>query len=423
VADYCSAAYRPLFFTWEIWNWDFQFATLRQSERQPPGYWGQQAPRLFTLAQEWHQLPHRSEALLWPNGAIARSMLGHHQFRDFFDGVRSAWRAALQQDEEPEHLRLLVERLDPDNYTFEQRGNEIVRVDFNWPGAIARENEEHLRELAERQTISQLPWRCRKFLDAGTHLPADQLQWLWDFLQAIDAKPLELPSDSSGPLLRIEDVFCGGIALLLSTSRDWLLQDASRMAWCRQKLQATIDDPPAPRRFDSELSVGNQRWDCFAAACGVLLLAVDPSDSLARKLVGAGLVAFNYNTTALTMARASMARGRLGDAFLQIAAFVIQWAALRPLQVRQDDPSLAEEWESFLARKRALLDAFVDGSVSAVAADLAKKNAEARAARDAIYEKQFPGPSSRARHHQKSAGRAQSREVLHPSVSAWIPMS
>lgn len=404
----------PLFFTWEIWNWDFQLATLRQSERQPPGYWGQQAPRLFKLAQDWHQLPHRSEALLWPNGAIARAMLGHRQFRAFFEDVRTAWRGALQQDEEPEHLRLLIERLDPDNYTFEQRGNEIVPVDFNWPEAIARKNEEDIRKLAERQTISQLPWRCRKFLDAGTPLPADQLQWLWNFLQAIDAKPPELPSDSSGPLLRLQDVLCAGIAVLLSTSRDWLLQDASRIAWCRHKLQATIDNPPAPRRFDSELSIGNERWDCFAAECGILLLTADPSDLLARKLVGAGILAFNYNTTELTMARAAMARSQLGNAFPQMVAFVIQWAALRPLQVRQDDSSLSEERERFLTRKLALLKGFVDGSASPIAADLAKMNTDARAARDAIHEKQFPGSSARQQRHRRAGGRTRSREVLYP---------
>ena len=408
----------PLFFTWVIWDWDFQLSTLRQSEREPPGFWGRQAPRLLTLAQQWHQLPHRSEALLTPNGLITRTMLGHQQFRGFFEEVRSAWKAALQQEEgeeEPEHLRLLVERLDPANYTFEQRGNEIVPVDFNWPEAIARQNEEDLRKLAERQTISLLPWRCRKFLDAGTPLPPDQLQWLWNFLQAIDAKPPELPSDSSGPLLRIEDVLCGGIALLLSTSRDWLLQDASRMAWCRRKLEATIDDPPPLRRFDSELSVGNERWDCFAAECGVLLLAVDPSDTLARKLVAAGLVAFNYNTTALTMVRAAVARSQLGNAFPQMIAFAVQWAALRPLQARQDDPSLEAERESFGVRKRALLDAFVEGSLSGIAADLGKINAETREARDAIYEKQFPGSSARSQRRQISAGRQRrSREVLHP---------
>jgi hypothetical protein len=49
------------------------------------------------------------------------------------------------------------------------------------------------------------------------------------------------------------------------------------MPWCHHKLQTTIDNPPAPRRLDSELSIGNERWDCFAAECGILLLTADPS--------------------------------------------------------------------------------------------------------------------------------------------------
>jgi hypothetical protein len=295
----------PLFFTWEIWNWEFQLSTLRQSERQPPGYWGQQPSRLLKLAQKWHQLPHRSEGLLWLNGAIPRTMLGHTQFRSFFEEVRSVWKSALDDQDEREHLRLLIERLEPNNYTFEHCGNEIVAEAFRWPEAIEQENERSLRELAERQTISQLPWRCRQFLDAGASLPPDQLQWLWDFLQRIDTSPPEVPSDGHDPLFRIEDVICGGIEVLLSTSWDWLLSDPSRMAWCRRKLQATVDNPPAPRRFDSELSIGHERWDCFAAECGIILFAADPSDVLARRLVGAGLVAFNYHTTALTMTRAA----------------------------------------------------------------------------------------------------------------------
>ena len=47
-----SSVLAPLFFTWVIWDWDFQLATLRQSEREPPGFWGRQAPRLFALAQD-----------------------------------------------------------------------------------------------------------------------------------------------------------------------------------------------------------------------------------------------------------------------------------------------------------------------------------------------------------------------------------
>jgi hypothetical protein len=114
------------------------------------------------------------------------------------------------------------------------------------------------------------------------------------------------------------------------------------------------------------------------------------------------------------MLRAAMARSQLGNAFPQMVAFVIQWAALRPLQVQQDDPSLAEERERFLAQKRALLKGFVDGSSSSVAADLAKLNTEARARYDAIHEKRFPGSSARQRRHRRGSGRTRSREVLYP---------
>ena len=104
-------------------------------------------------------------------------------------------------------------------------------------------------------------------------------------------------------------------------------------------------------------------------------------------------------------------------------AFSIQWAALRPLQVRQDDPSLDAEQESFLVQKRALLGAFVDRSLSAVTADLGKINAEARAAREAICEKQFPGRrpdrnAVRNRLVELSLGRFCIRIVL-----AWTPTS
>jgi hypothetical protein len=155
------------------------------------------------------------------------------------------------------------------------------------------------------------------------------------------------------------------------------------MGWCRQKLQATVDVPPPPRRFESELSDGNVCWDCFAAECGVLLLAVDPSDAL-------------------------------------MIALAVQWAALRPLQIRQDDPSLEAERESFLVRKRALVEAFVDGSLSPIAADLGKINAETREARDSISEKQFPG-SRTSSQRRKLAGRHKSREVLYPDHLSLDP--
>jgi hypothetical protein len=187
------------------------------------------------------------------------------------------------------------------------------------------------------------------------------------------------------------------------------------MEWCRRKLQTIIDNPPEPRRFDSELSIGNVGWDCFAAECGILLLRVHPDDTLARQLVGNGLVAFNYNTTALTMRRAAMARDQLGNVFPQMVAMCIHWAALRPLQVRPDETSLVEERESFLARERALLEGFVGGSSGAATPNLAETNAEAQAAYEAISERRFPGSSARQRRRRgRSSGRTRSCMVLHP---------
>ena len=112
-------------------------------------------------------------------------MLGHEQYATLLEDVRSHWKSKLQQNE-PEHLRLLIERLDPGNYTFEQRGNEVAPTDFNWPEAIAQKNADALRAMAEEHAISMLPWRGREFLNKGTPLPPDQRQWLWDILQSIE---------------------------------------------------------------------------------------------------------------------------------------------------------------------------------------------------------------------------------------------
>ena len=402
-----------LFLTWEIWNLDFEHATVRRADRQLPGYWGRQPAQLIEVARAWYRLPHRTEALLAADGPVARIMLSNEQFSSFFEEIRSCWRGNLEADE-PNRLRLLIERVNPGNYTFEQRGNEIVPVNFNWPDAIAQENAEALRKLAQQQTVAQLLWCCREFLNKGTPLPQDQCQWLWDFLQTVDAAPPELPSDDDEPLLLIQDVFCAGIALLLSTNRPWLMEDESRLAWCRAKLQATVDDPPRPRKFDSEISIGDARWDSFAAEAGIFLLAENRHDPLARQLVAAAITAFNYNTTALTIRRAAQVRVGLADDFARVIVFAIHWSALRPLRIRDFEESLAVERAAFDERKSVLIGTFVDGSLPTVLPDLSEINGVTKKALDELHERRFPG--SAARMERSSRSRNRSRESLHPEV-------
>jgi hypothetical protein len=409
-----SNALSPLFFTWEIWNWDFQLTILRQTDKDIIGYWGHQAQQLAELARQWHQLPHRSLYLLAPDGPIAKIMLSRSEWHPFFAEVRNCWSKHLDDESASEHLHLLIERINPDNYTFSESGNELS-VAFRWPEAIEKKNDQDLRRIAEQQYLTQLPWKCRKLLDAGTPLSVEEAQPFWEFLQNAEANPPEIPSESGEPLSRIEDVLCGGIELLLATNHQWVFANAERLAWCRRVLQLTVDSPPPQGRFDSELTVGNWRWDTFAAGCGVRLLALDTQDALARKLVAAGLTAFNYNTTAITMTLACRFRRELGTTFAQMISFSAEWASLRPLQIRPSDEFLVVERAHFIECRGLLIQNFVNGATPTASPNLQKLNEKAKAALDAIHEKRFPGSSERSEQTGRTVGRDQSRETLYPS--------
>jgi hypothetical protein len=285
----------PLLSSWIICDWDLQLATLRQSDTMG-GYWGNQPQMIIQLAQEWYRLPHRAQPLAGINGPVMQMMIGEEECRPFFDELRASWAQDLDAEGEPNRLRLLIERFNPDNYTFELRDGRRVPVDFQWPEAIERENAESLRALHDETTLTQLPYRARKRLASGAPLPEDQAASLLQYLRWIEADRPQLPAQSGEPLLHREDILCAGIALLIVLNHDWLLADPERIGWCRGTLQKIVDNPPAPLQFDSEGASGDRRWDAFAAECGVFLLARNPADALARQLVAAGVLKIEKET-------------------------------------------------------------------------------------------------------------------------------
>ena len=101
------------------------------------------------------------------------------------------------------------------------------------------------------------------------------------------------------------------------------------MAWCRCKLEAILQNPPAPFRFDSEVASGEHQWDAFAAEAGVALLARNRDDELARLVVATGIVSFHYSTTALTAWRASLRLEQIRDDFDRMLGLAARWAGLR----------------------------------------------------------------------------------------------
>lgn len=45
----------------------------------------------------------------------------------------------------PEDLRLLIERINPDNCTFPSQADQDQAIDLQWREAIRRENDEHCK--------------------------------------------------------------------------------------------------------------------------------------------------------------------------------------------------------------------------------------------------------------------------------------
>jgi hypothetical protein len=414
LASLFAGALRPLFSSWVLWCWDFQISMLRANGQAGfLGFWGRQPQQIINLAREWYAMPHRRDVLLTREGAIPRTMLSKPEFRPFFEEVRKCWKAALDAGEDPEHLGPLIERINPENHTFSAEGEP---VDFQWPEAMARDHEEQLRQIGLDQALTQFPFRCRKVLTAGKPLPDSQLLPIFEWLQSLDTKPPELPTQDGEPIQRLENVILGGIAVLVVLHLDWLLQDASRIAWCRSKLEAIHANPPPPSRFDSEVAIGNDRWDDFAAECGIRLLVAHKSDPLARKLVAQGVMGYHYGTTGLTMARAFAVRAEIGDDFPRLITLCVRWAALRVLSWISRDLG-GDDKNSWDAKKAELLEEFLSGVLSADLPDLKQLNADTLTNYNALYEKRHPEfrPRTRPKERRSTSGLlGREREKLYP---------
>jgi hypothetical protein len=426
-----SGVLKPLLQSWVLVNWDWEVTNLRNMDQTSMGYWGRESPRVIAVAREWFTMPHRRDMLAAPQGGIIQTMMGVESNYPFFRQLRSDWARDLNAEGEPERLKLLIERFDPANYTFEVREGKRVPVGFDWPEAIARKNAQDLQRIGKHQAITSLPFKCRERLNQGAALPQGQLLWLWQFLQDINANPPDLKAQDGEALLHIEDILCGGIALLVVLHHDWLTENPDSMAWCRRKLEAVVANPPALLRFDSEGTPGERRWDAFGAEAGVFLLARDRGDMLARRLAALGVASFHYGTTALTMLRASQRRGALGEDFDRMRGLAVRWAGLRVPYAHvtraQADTLTAELNE----RKSALLEEFVNGRLPVELPDIKQISATAAEESEEVHQRQFPELARARRRPDQSRHREDSIEKLYTahlrlddhvisSASGWL---
>ena len=381
---------KPLLRNWLLVDWDRQVSTMRASNGPDPmGYWGGEPASILALGREWYRMPHRGHLLIFLGGEIVDNLVADEAHGPFLAELRAAWAAELDQDDAEKTIQLLIERFNPANYTFETRDGKRVAVSFEWPEAIAEKNQADLQRIGEQQAVSIFPYQCRKLLDSEGGLSGTQLPAFWNFTQGIEALTLRVARDGE-PLHRIEDLLCGAIAVLVVKHADWLTQDSDRMAWCRSKLEAVVQQPPAPTRFDSEGANGDQKWDAFAAEAGTVLLAQDPHDVLARNLVAAGVLSFHYSITGRTLRAAFQYCERLGDDFYRLLGLAVHWAGLRPSFSFASRFAQESDTEDKRAKRDELADAFVERRLSIELPDIREIDARTDAAIEALHAQRFP---------------------------------
>jgi hypothetical protein len=176
-----------------------------------------------------------------------------------------------------------------------------------------------------------------------------------------------------------------------------------------------------------------RNWDAFAAEAGVTLLARNREDTLARFLVGTGIVSFRYSTTALTAWRASLLLEQLGDDFDRMLGLAARWAGLRSPYALATRPQFDTQRDTWQARKTALIQEFADRRLPIEFPDLREINATAGAEFDAVHAQLFPEPASRRAATRRSRRGGHSRESLSPeplridsrvisSAFAWLDL-
>jgi hypothetical protein len=403
---------KPLLRVWELWDLDTQLVKQRLNGTMALGRWITQSPQLTSLAREWYGTPHRRQMLIAWDGPVIGTMMVRDECHQFFGELRTQWSPQLDERGDPSSLRYLIERMNPQNYTFEEREGERVIIGFQWPEELKKDADESLGGLAKRRNLSMSPMRCRQMLDEQTPPSTEQLQALWELLQTVDPGEAVLVTDDGGALLVGADILCAGIAVLLTFHRAWLLEDPARMNWCRQQVGTIFDNPPAPMPFDSETAVGTDQWDAFAAECGVLLLAENNDDLLARRLVAASVMAFHYQTTGLAFSRAVRCRERLGLDFNRMLVLAVRWAGLRVMLPSAGNPALQEERERALEERVRLGEAFVDRSLTTDYHALDEVDAQTLAARDALHVKRYPEHAKVMAHRRQAKERRGLSEVL-----------
>ncbi len=332
----------PLLSAWPLYRWDWISIERNEIYRSDLPDFVDFGERVFEMVRSWHLLPHRRVPL---SDSARELLLKNPSVAIAFESFREHWREQLRSEtvETPRDLERLIALFDPANYP------SLEMTSFEWPEHLQPKSEGELSAVAHDIEAASFTEWCLGVLQERRPLTPEESRQLWDALGDFDRLAQEREE-----LSRWAEAVAAGIAVLLDLSRDWIAAEPARLAWCRERLEAILDCPPAPDILDDGSSPPDL-WHLasFMTISGVLLLALDGNDLLARHIVAEQIVGRRGIKLALTLRSGFRERRRLGEDWGRMQSLAVLGAALRFVGYSAADPTgdPLRSWASRLARR------------------------------------------------------------------------
>jgi hypothetical protein len=358
----------------ELYSWDIKGEVHERSHFLIGAF--NQDKQFTEKAKQFHEMEHRKADLriiaIW-------FMYYRKPMRDYFDTVREEWRKVLQ-DQPDEELERMEANLDFENYEIRtnDEGRQILVSKFELKRQERLAEERQL--FGDRLLTMGLPTQCRRIIDEGKVLSAEELEALWK--QWIYIRALSLDSENPhGYIDRLGDDFAnaiaGGIAVFFR-HQAWLEQELARVSECNIALQNLLGNSPTKSSFLLSHDSTEWTWDCFIAEALPSLWFRNLQEPNLRKNITQ--IIFYENDTPLRILFAQCAKHRtlLGDDFSRLRRLALEWSYvkekadfLRRIQPTETDvsPETVEKLRRDLDEwKQERVCAFVDGSMELVPA-------------------------------------------------------
>jgi hypothetical protein len=311
---------QPLLGNFYVYHWQRSWALNEQGETWRIGLSRLGEPAV-ELAVAWHSLPHR-RFILWDTVPVL--MLRHEGTVNYLSERKVEWaKQVWGNDKANRDLEFFLARFNPENYTETPQPDGSVLIALRWPShleAIARDSQE---ESALKMLSISLALRARRLLNEQETLPPKDVQEFATQIQKLAnwKPPIE---DESKDHYRIDSI-AGGLAVLILGHRMWLSQHPELEKWSLNTLRGL--EPSDPEHY-SPVSLSNHSAELFKGEIGVALL-LESSEEWVLQIAFQGITGSYYTSTLHTMWRAYLLRERLGEKFGEMVNVVILWSALR----------------------------------------------------------------------------------------------